>query len=218
MRSPQERARSSSRKAAEKGRWESFAAPPTDALFDQVANIGRQWLHGKAFGAELNLHFDLKPRGAPQWYPPQRGRTNGPVDAPVLYFPPRLSPKAHQPGGHPDRAFSKAGSVGNSPLTSAAIAGSSKPQEVAAYTPDKLIGDIFLLADALGIGSFTIVPATTGARGGGKFWPPPCLGGAPPGWGGPPAPPGRGAPPQHIRGEPCDHRHAPHPAIFQKLL
>lgn len=35
--------------------------------------------------------------------------------------------------------------------------GSSKPQEVSAYTPDKLIGDVFQLADALGVGKFTIV-------------------------------------------------------------
>ncbi len=35
--------------------------------------------------------------------------------------------------------------------------GSSKPQDVESYTPDKLIGDIFLLADALGIDKFTIV-------------------------------------------------------------
>ncbi len=35
--------------------------------------------------------------------------------------------------------------------------GSSKPQEVDAYTPDKLIGDVFQLADALGIGKFTVV-------------------------------------------------------------
>ncbi|MCP9223789.1 alpha/beta hydrolase [Erythrobacter sp. LQ02-29] len=35
--------------------------------------------------------------------------------------------------------------------------GSAKPQEVDAYTPDKLIGDIFQLADALGVGEFTIV-------------------------------------------------------------
>ena len=35
--------------------------------------------------------------------------------------------------------------------------GSSKPQEVSAYTPDKLIGDVFQLADALGVGNFTIV-------------------------------------------------------------
>lgn len=35
--------------------------------------------------------------------------------------------------------------------------GSSKPQEIEAYSPDKLIGDIFQLADALGIARFTIV-------------------------------------------------------------
>jgi len=35
--------------------------------------------------------------------------------------------------------------------------GSSKPAGVENYTPDKLIGDVFLLADALGVGPFTIV-------------------------------------------------------------
>lgn len=35
--------------------------------------------------------------------------------------------------------------------------GSSKPQEVDAYTPDKLMGDVFALADALGVEKFTIV-------------------------------------------------------------
>ena len=35
--------------------------------------------------------------------------------------------------------------------------GSSKPQEVSAYTPDTLIGDVVQLADALGVGKFTIV-------------------------------------------------------------
>lgn len=35
--------------------------------------------------------------------------------------------------------------------------GSSKPQDVASYTPDKLIGDVFQLADALGIDTFTII-------------------------------------------------------------
>lgn len=35
--------------------------------------------------------------------------------------------------------------------------GSSKPQDLASYTPDKLIGDVFQLADALGIGQFTII-------------------------------------------------------------
>lgn len=35
--------------------------------------------------------------------------------------------------------------------------GSSKPRGVESYSPDKLIGDIFLLADALGVEKFTIV-------------------------------------------------------------
>jgi len=35
--------------------------------------------------------------------------------------------------------------------------GSSKPQEVSEYTPDKMVGDVFLLADALGVDKFTIV-------------------------------------------------------------
>lgn len=35
--------------------------------------------------------------------------------------------------------------------------GSSKPQEVEAYTPDKLIGDVFQLADALEVENFTVV-------------------------------------------------------------
>lgn len=35
--------------------------------------------------------------------------------------------------------------------------GSSKPQDVASYTPDKLIGDVFQLADALGVEKFTII-------------------------------------------------------------
>lgn len=35
--------------------------------------------------------------------------------------------------------------------------GSSKPQDVASYSPDKLIGDVYQLADVLGVGNFTIV-------------------------------------------------------------
>ncbi len=35
--------------------------------------------------------------------------------------------------------------------------GSSKPTGVENYTPDKLIGDVFLLADALEVGQFTII-------------------------------------------------------------
>ena len=35
--------------------------------------------------------------------------------------------------------------------------GSSKPVGVESYTPDKMIGDVFLLADALGIDRFTVI-------------------------------------------------------------
>jgi pimeloyl-ACP methyl ester carboxylesterase len=74
--------------------------------------------------------------------------------------------------------------------------GSSKPQEVEAYTPDKLIGDVFLLADALGIGKFTIV----GHDWGGAIAWGVALGG------------------QHTRVERAVIANAPHPAIFQRLL
>jgi pimeloyl-ACP methyl ester carboxylesterase len=75
--------------------------------------------------------------------------------------------------------------------------GSSKPPEVSDYTPDKLIGDIFQLADALGIERFTIL---------GHDW-----GGAI-AWG------------TAITGQTNGRvtraviANAPHPAIFQKLL
>lgn len=74
--------------------------------------------------------------------------------------------------------------------------GSSKPQEVEAYSPDKLIGDVFLLADALGIEKFTIV----GHDWGGAIAWGVALGG------------------QHARVERAVIANAPHPAIFQKLL
>jgi len=74
--------------------------------------------------------------------------------------------------------------------------GSSKPQEVDAYTPDKLIGDVFLLADALGIDKFTIVGHDWG---GAVAWGV-ALGG------------------QHTRVERAVIANAPHPAIFGKLL
>ena len=75
--------------------------------------------------------------------------------------------------------------------------GSSKPQEVAAYTPDKLIGDIFLLADALGVGSFTII----GHDWGGAIAWGIALGGQTNG-----------------RVSRAVIANAPHPALFQKLL
>lgn len=74
---------------------------------------------------------------------------------------------------------------------------SSKPQEVDAYTPDKLIGDIFLLAAGLDVADFTVV---------GHDW-----GGAI-AWG------------VAITGQStgrvtrCVIANAPHPAVFQKLL
>lgn len=74
--------------------------------------------------------------------------------------------------------------------------GSSKPQEVEAYTPDKLISDVFQLADALGIGKFTVV----GHDWGGAIAWGVALGG------------------QHTRVERAVIANAPHPAIFQRLL
>lgn len=82
--------------------------------------------------------------------------------------------------------------------------GSSKPPEVDAYTPDKLIADIFALADALGVDSFTIV----GHDWGGAIAWGVALGGQPgglhPGWAG--------------RVTRAVIANAPHPAIFQRLL
>ncbi|MEO1967627.1 MAG: alpha/beta hydrolase [Sphingomonadaceae bacterium] len=75
--------------------------------------------------------------------------------------------------------------------------GSSKPPAVEDYTPDKLIGDIFLLADVLGVEKFTIV---------GHDW-----GGAI-AWGVALAGQMNGRVTRAIVAN------APHPAIFQKLL
>ena len=75
--------------------------------------------------------------------------------------------------------------------------GSSKPQEVEAYTPDKLIGDVFQLADALGIERFTVL---------GHDW-----GGAI-AWGTAIAGQMNGRVTRAVVAN------APHPAIFQKLL
>ena len=82
--------------------------------------------------------------------------------------------------------------------------GSSKPQEVDAYTPDKLIADVFALADALDVGDFTIV----GHDWGGAIAWGVALGGQPnglhPAWSG--------------RVTRAVIANAPHPAIFQRLL
>ena len=75
--------------------------------------------------------------------------------------------------------------------------GSSKPEGVDNYTPDKLVGDVFLLADALGVASFTIV---------GHDW-----GGAI-AWGVAMAGEQMGRVPRAVIAN------APHHAVFQKLL
>jgi len=74
---------------------------------------------------------------------------------------------------------------------------SSKPQDVSAYTADKLVMDIFLLADALEIEQFTIVGHDWG---GAIAWPIAMMG---------------QVSGQVTRAIIAD---APHPALFQKLL
>ena len=73
---------------------------------------------------------------------------------------------------------------------------SSKPQEVNAYTPDKLIGDVFGLADALGVDRFTIVGHDWG---GAIAWGVAIAG-------------------QGTRVTRAVIANAPHPQIFQRLL
>jgi len=78
----------------------------------------------------------------------------GPRDGPVLIF-------LH---GFPDSHRTWRNQIAHLSGTYRCIApdqrgyrGSSKPKGVENYTPDKLIGDVFQLADALGVGPFTIV-------------------------------------------------------------
>ncbi|MEW4448433.1 alpha/beta hydrolase [Qipengyuania sp. JC766] len=78
--------------------------------------------------------------------------------------------------------------------------GSSKPQEVSAYTPDKLIGDVFLLAAELGVDEFTVVGHDWG---GAIAWGVALMGQKGTGTG---------------RVTRCIIANAPHPAVFQKLL
>ena len=117
----------------------------------------------------------------------------GPRDAPVLIFLHGF-PESHRTWRHQIAHFSDRFRC--IAPDQRGYRGSSKPQEVSAYTPDKLIGDIFQLADALGVGKFTIV---------GHDW-----GGAI-AWG--VALTGQGS-----RVTRAIIANAPHPAIFQKLL
>ncbi|GAA0763392.1 pimeloyl-ACP methyl ester carboxylesterase [Erythromicrobium ramosum] len=117
----------------------------------------------------------------------------GPVDAPVLIFlhgfPESHRTWRHQIAHFKDRYRCIA-------PDQRGYRGSSKPQEVAAYTPDKLIGDVFLLADALGIAHFSIV----GHDWGGAIAWGVALGG------------------QHARVNKAIIANAPHPVTFQRLL
>ncbi|MEO0031985.1 MAG: hypothetical protein RIS94_1743, partial [Pseudomonadota bacterium] len=74
--------------------------------------------------------------------------------------------------------------------------GSSKPQDMASYTPDKLIGDVFQLADALGVTKFTVIGHDWG---GAIAWGVAMLG-------------------QGTRVSRAVIANAPHPGVFQRLL
>ena len=78
----------------------------------------------------------------------------GPRDAPVLIFLHGF-PESHRTWRH--QIAHRSGRYRCIAPDQRGYRGSSKPQDVASYTPDKLIGDVFQLADALGIDKFTIV-------------------------------------------------------------
>ena len=117
----------------------------------------------------------------------------GPVDAPVLIFLHGF-PENHRTWRHQIAHYSE-GFRCIAP-DQRGYMGSSRPQEVDAYTPDKLIGDIFLLADALNVAKFTIVGHDWG---GAIAW-------------------GIALAGQHARVERAIIANAPHPAIFPQLL
>lgn len=78
----------------------------------------------------------------------------GPRDAPVLIFLHGF-PDSHRTWRHQIAHLS--GRYRCIAPDQRGYRGSSKPKGVENYTPDKLIGDVFQLADALGVGPFTIV-------------------------------------------------------------
>ena len=117
----------------------------------------------------------------------------GPHDAPALIFIHGF-PESHRTWRHQIAHFS--GRFRCVAPDQRGYRGSSKPQEVSAYTPDKLAGDIFQLADALGIGEFTIVGHDWG---GVIAWIVALMG-------------------QGTRVTRVVIANAPHPAIFQRLL
>ena len=117
----------------------------------------------------------------------------GPCEAPALIFLHGF-PESHRTWRHQIAHFSRRFRC--IAPDQRGYRGSSKPQEVDAYTPDKLAADVFQLADALGVKTFTIIGHDWG---GVIAWLVAMLG-------------------QGGRVERAVIANAPHPAIFQKLL
>ncbi|MFM7379126.1 MAG: alpha/beta fold hydrolase [Erythrobacter sp.] len=117
----------------------------------------------------------------------------GPVDAPVLIFLHGF-PESHRTWRHQIRHFSDRFRC--IAPDQRGYRGSAKPQAVEAYAPANLIGDVLLLADTLGIGSFTIVGHDWG---GAIAWGVALAG-------------------QHARVRQAVIANAPHPVTFQRLL
>ena len=78
----------------------------------------------------------------------------GPKDAPVLIFLHGF-PESHRTWRHEIEHFRDRFRC--IAPDQRGYCGSSKPQDVASYSADKLIGDIFALADACGVETFTVV-------------------------------------------------------------
>jgi pimeloyl-ACP methyl ester carboxylesterase len=119
---------------------------------------------------------------------------SGPKDAPALIFLHGF-PESHRSWRHQIRHFSARYRC--IAPDQRGYGGSSKPQEVSAYTADQLVMDVFQLADALGIERFTIVGHDWG---GAISWPIAMMGQA------------NGRVTRAVIAD------APHPALFQKLL
>ncbi|MEM6856691.1 MAG: alpha/beta hydrolase [Pseudomonadota bacterium] len=117
----------------------------------------------------------------------------GPVDAPVLIFLHGF-PESHRTWRHQIHHFKDRYRC--IAPDQRGYRQSSKPQAVDAYEPSKLIGDVFLLADTLGIANFTIVGHDWG---GAIAWGVALAG-------------------QHARVSRAIVANAPHPLIFQDLL
>lgn len=118
----------------------------------------------------------------------------GPADAPALIFLHGF-PESHRTWRHQLRHLS--GRYRCIAPDQRGYRGSSKPQEVEAYTPDKLVADVFALADAAGVDRFTVIGHDWG---GAIAWGVALMGQA------------NGRVPRAVIAN------APHPAIFQKLL